>query len=778
MAPAPLKIKVICRLRPHLKGEIESDKVISMANSTVTAVDRLKGTSHEFQFSSVYDEHSTQVEIYEGEVRQFVEQSWQGRTLTVFAYGPSNSGKTHTMSGYVGDHGIIPRAVQDLFASAESLRNPNTIVSLRISFMELWRDQCRDLMKDSVRGDKRCDLPIREDSTGKIIIAGLSETEISTFSEFDELFRIASARRSTGSTKLNDTSSRSHAILSVIVSTEDTTTGKIVEGKINLIDLAGSESNKRTGNEPNSERMKESNEINKSLSTLRNVVSALNKGETRIPYRNSKLTRVLSDVLGGDAAGLLVCNIAPTATHYLDSVASLTFAGLSRNVENRPTNHERDARPPPPAHFAAVQPTRFGPNRIIAPIRSRPSHPPTTSRATPPSISFTFSAAPTSVRRTPAVAPHPISLTTPCDGVNEALLVRIAALEAKLARRESAASEASAADSSMESLGSVGFEDESRRSSSGSLKGRKRERDPEEEEAARAKEEEMRQVKERMEMLERKLAELSTNPQPQPESRPQPQPQLRAPRRSSLPISRRKSAEDRESKRKQLLGLAHQHELAYTRTSSRTSLHASISSYSQAQRLGPANPKLTAHLALLQEAYDRQLPIDYIAKERAMGKGFLSTKAVQKESHVVKRPKILGDRTNSQLGWMATTFGGKTGVTKTAPSPVKRAIQQVRLSDSGTSNLGLEDEVESGGKGGERQLSAEERRTLEGMLVDVFNTLDVKKIMKLKGVGAKKAQDIFDAIDEDGELDSYSGACGFTQKTLDKILKDNVHLLG
>jgi kinesin family protein 22 len=146
------------------------------------------------------------------------------------------------------------------------------------------------------QNEQTADLPIREDKGGQIVVTRLTETIISSYHEFDDLYSVASARRSTASTKLNDTSSRSHAILTITVSTEDTSTGKILEGKLSLIDLAGSENNKRTGNEHNSERMKESIKINESLLALRNVVSSLNKGETRIPYRNSKLTRILSGV--------------------------------------------------------------------------------------------------------------------------------------------------------------------------------------------------------------------------------------------------------------------------------------------------------------------------------------------------------------------------------------------------------------------------------------------------------------------------------------------------
>lgn len=165
--------------------------------------------------------------------------------------------------------------------------------------------------------------------------------------DIEALYSAASARRTTASTKLNDTSSRSHAILTITVSTEDTATGTLVEGKLTLIDLAGSENNTKPGNEHGSDRMKESTEINKSLSALRNVVRTLNNGESHVPYRDSKLSRIMAGVLGGDAVGLLICNVAPCKRFYQETLNTLTFGA------GRPPGREQARRPgasPPHQH--------------------------------------------------------------------------------------------------------------------------------------------------------------------------------------------------------------------------------------------------------------------------------------------------------------------------------------------------------------------------------------------------------------------------------------------
>lgn len=188
----------------------------------------------------------------------------------------------------------------------------------------------------------RGDLPIREASDGQILIPNLRHVNIKSIPQFDKLYAQVMRFRSVSSTKLNHASSRSHAILTIGVSYRTDPQAPIINGKCVLIDLAGSENNKKTGNESNKERMKESVEINQSLLALRKVVRSLNTGDHRIPYRDSKLTRILSDSLGGTSAGLVICNVAPGASQYRDTMNTLTFGSHSRNVENKAPSKAHD----------------------------------------------------------------------------------------------------------------------------------------------------------------------------------------------------------------------------------------------------------------------------------------------------------------------------------------------------------------------------------------------------------------------------------------------------
>ena len=190
---------------------------MSVSNTSITCP--TKGTTHSFPFSACYDHESTQEEVYAGEVAAFTTKIWEGRKVTVFAYGVSGSGKTHTCSGTAADPGLIPRVLLDLFKVLQKNRRSSTKrVELRISYLELFRDKCMDLMVEGEKGEKvsavsqgggrrannsfqRADLPIREGHNGQIIVAGLSETPIKSYHEFDELYlcvSASSADRSTG----------------------------------------------------------------------------------------------------------------------------------------------------------------------------------------------------------------------------------------------------------------------------------------------------------------------------------------------------------------------------------------------------------------------------------------------------------------------------------------------------------------------------------------------------------------------------------------------------
>ncbi|KDR80423.1 hypothetical protein GALMADRAFT_242858, partial [Galerina marginata CBS 339.88] len=369
------KVKIAARLRPKIEGELDDDsvKVIHPSNNSGGSSSSTSGGSFisvanprdpsqifKFPFTSCYDQDSVQEEIFKNDVEPLIDVVYSGVTVTIFAYGVTSSGKTHTMQGTRSEPGVIPRVIRAMFKKKGTLLDLQT--SLSISYMEIYKDEVYDLLVTRENAPK---LPVRENDSGMVFVANLSKICISGVEDFDNLYNAATKHRSVGATNLNRASSRSHAVLTIEATMLDPVANTTLTGKFNLVDLAGSENNKLTGNDPS--RMAESSAINKSLSVLGQVVHALNQGASRIPYRNSKLTRILQDALGGSSVGLLICNLAPGIKFRQDTLNTLNFAVRTKNVENRPVVNERDNRPAPKPHFAAasIQPPAAKPAPAI-----------------------------------------------------------------------------------------------------------------------------------------------------------------------------------------------------------------------------------------------------------------------------------------------------------------------------------------------------------------------------------------------------------------------------
>ncbi|KAH7912354.1 P-loop containing nucleoside triphosphate hydrolase protein [Hygrophoropsis aurantiaca] len=367
------KIKIAARLRPRIHDEIDDSGINITHSSDPTIPSTISVTNprdpsqiFNFPFTSCYDQLSTQEEIFQRDVQPLINVVYSGVTVTIFAYGVTSSGKTHTMQGDKVNPGVIPRVVKAMFQQQSTLQRSN--VALAVSYMEIYKDEVYDLLVNRETAPK---LPVRENDAGQVFVANLTSLPIQSAQEFDSLYARASKHRSVGSTNLNRASSRSHAVLTITVTMTDSMAQKTLTGKINLVDLAGSENNKLTGNN-DPVRLAESAAINKSLSVLGQVVWALNSGASRIPYRNSKLTRILQDALGGSSVGLLICNLAPGVKFRQDTLNTLNFAVRTKNVENRPVVNERDLRPQPKPHFAATraipQPAKLAP-AVLQPIQ-------------------------------------------------------------------------------------------------------------------------------------------------------------------------------------------------------------------------------------------------------------------------------------------------------------------------------------------------------------------------------------------------------------------------
>lgn len=263
---------------------------------------------------------------------------FQGLDVTIFAYGVTGTGKTHTMRGglKLAERGVIPRLLSGVFRRGKKISKDTggeTTVEVALSYYEIYNDKVYDLLEPP---EKRTPsgLPLRE-KDGKTIVVGLSERSCQDLKDFERLYIEANTNRVTAATKLNAHSSRSHAILRVKVTQ---ITGDMVrESTASAIDLAGSEDNRRTEN--GKERLVESAAINKSLFVLSQCIDAISRGDKRIPYRESKMTRILS--LGqNNGITIMILNLAPIRSYHLDTLSSLNVSSRAKRIEVREIENE------------------------------------------------------------------------------------------------------------------------------------------------------------------------------------------------------------------------------------------------------------------------------------------------------------------------------------------------------------------------------------------------------------------------------------------------------
>lgn len=334
-----MSVRVVARIRPLLKNELDKDTIVTaetLDGETAPAVVRIPSPKNDaesfsFQFSSVYEQDATQQQLFDAEISPTVKHLFNGFDLSIFAHGCTGTGKTHTMRGgkSLADRGVIPRLLSAIYRRCKKIEKDSggaTHVEVALEYFEIYCDRVYDLFEPP---EKRTPsgLPIR-DNHGKTVVVGLTEKPCTTLKEFEQLYDQANLNRSTSATKLNAHSSRSHAVLCVKIT--QTTETMVRISRASCIDLAGSEDNRRTDN--NKERLVESSAINKSLFVLAQCVEAMNKKASRIPYRESKMTRILSL---GQNKGLtvMILNLAPTRAYHLDTISSLNFASRTKKIE-------------------------------------------------------------------------------------------------------------------------------------------------------------------------------------------------------------------------------------------------------------------------------------------------------------------------------------------------------------------------------------------------------------------------------------------------------------
>ncbi|XP_076636347.1 kinesin-like protein Klp61F [Colletes latitarsis] len=302
-----------------------------------------------FTFDRVFGSFSTQVEVYNAVVHPMVEEVLAGYNCTVFAYGQTGTGKTFTMEGVDIDPslhwrtdnnvGIIPRALSDLFD--ELLITAEQEYSIRVTFLELYNEEVYDLLSPS---DDAAKIRIYEDSTkkGAVIVHGLQEVTIYNKLDVFRILQKGSEKRQTAATLVNVNSSRSHTIFSITVHIKENTIDGdelLKTGKLNLVDLAGSENVGRSG--AVDRRAREAGNINQSLLTLGRVITALVEKTPHVPYRESKLTRLLQESLGGRTRTSIIATVSPASINLEETLSTLDYAHRARNVTIRPEINQK-----------------------------------------------------------------------------------------------------------------------------------------------------------------------------------------------------------------------------------------------------------------------------------------------------------------------------------------------------------------------------------------------------------------------------------------------------
>ena len=327
-------VKVAIRVRPMNKHEKEENSticvVVDTQNNTVSVS---KTDTKTFQFDYVYPMETTQRQIYDEVAFPIVDSIFQGYNGTIFAYGQTGCGKTFTMMGIVDNpdlKGIIPNAFSHIFGFIKTEGESKKFL-VRCSFVEIYNEEVRDLLVT-----KSTKLDIREDPKKGTFVKDLTYVTLKDTQDIQKCLDRGNKNRHVGQTSMNDQSSRSHSLFTVYLEIEEN--GKIRSGKLNLVDLAGSERVGKTN--ATGQTFDEGKKINLSLTALGSVIDALSFNRKHIPYKDSKLTRLLADSLGGNTKTVMFANISPASYNYDETVGTLRYASRAKLIKNAPKVNE------------------------------------------------------------------------------------------------------------------------------------------------------------------------------------------------------------------------------------------------------------------------------------------------------------------------------------------------------------------------------------------------------------------------------------------------------
>ncbi|KAK0630196.1 P-loop containing nucleoside triphosphate hydrolase protein [Bombardia bombarda] len=341
-------INVVVRCRGRNEREVKENSAV------VVSTDGVKGklvnlsmgpnalSNKAYNFDRVFSQAADQSMVFEDVVKPIMDEMLAGYNCTIFAYGQTGTGKTYTMSGDMSSTmgilpdtaGIIPRVLHSLFTKLDADDMENCV---RCSFIELYNEELRDLLSPDDAGK----LKIYDDNSRKghatTVVQGMEERHITNAAEGLKWLQEGSLRRQVAATKCNDLSSRSHTVFTITLHVKRMTENGedfLLAGKLNLVDLAGSENIQRSGAE--NKRAAEAGLINKSLLTLGRVINALVDRSAHIPYRESKLTRLLQDSLGGRTKTCIIATVSPAKSNLEETISTLDYAFRAKNIRNKP----------------------------------------------------------------------------------------------------------------------------------------------------------------------------------------------------------------------------------------------------------------------------------------------------------------------------------------------------------------------------------------------------------------------------------------------------------
>uniref|UniRef100_A0A5B6ZZT6 Kinesin motor domain-containing protein n=1 Tax=Davidia involucrata TaxID=16924 RepID=A0A5B6ZZT6_DAVIN len=353
-----VNVQVLVRCRPLSEDELRlhTPVVISCNENRreVSAIQNIanKQIDRTFAFDKVFGPTSQQKDLYDQAVSPIVFEVLEGYNCTIFAYGQTGTGKTYTMEGggrkkngeFPSDAGVIPRAVRQVF---DILESQCAEYSMKVTFLELYNEEITDLLAPEecskfIDDKSKKPIALMEDGKGGVFVRGLEEEIVCTANEIYKILEKGSAKRRTAETLLNKQSSRSHSIFSITIHIKECTPDgeeMIKCGKLNLVDLAGSENISRSGAREG--RAREAGEINKSLLTLGRVINSLVEHSGHVPYRDSKLTRLLRDSLGGKTKTCIIATISPSIHCLEETLSTLDYAHRAKNIKNKPEINQK-----------------------------------------------------------------------------------------------------------------------------------------------------------------------------------------------------------------------------------------------------------------------------------------------------------------------------------------------------------------------------------------------------------------------------------------------------